>query len=306
MLGPTLITAAPAPDTRTLERLRRSFAEADAILVGAGAGLSTAAGHAYAGERFERALGPWRERYGITDMYSGGFFPFPTLEEFWGYWSRMILVNRYDGGPGGTYTRLVRLLEGKDAFVVTTNVDHCFQRAGIDRHRLYYMQGDYGLFQCSVPCHRATYDNEDAVRTMCAAVDEKLVAQRAAGVPGGALDLGIPSELIPRCPVCGEPMTTNLRIDGTFVEDEGWHAAEARYADFRRCHVRGRVLYLELGVGGNTPGIIKYPFWQMTAANPDAVYACVNAGEACCLSTIEHQSILVNADINVAIEALEG
>lgn len=306
MFDPTLITAAPAPDARALERIRRAFDEADAVLVGAGAGLSTAAGHAYAGGRFERALGPWRERYGITDMYSGGFFPFPTIEEFWGYWSRMILVNRYAGGPGDTYDRLVGLLEGRSAFVITTNVDHCFQRAGWDRRRLYYMQGDYGLFQCSVPCHRDTYDNEDAVRAMCGAVDAKLASQRAAGVPGAEADLGIPSELVPRCPVCGEPMTTNLRIDGAFVEDAGWHAAAARYAAFRRRHERGRVLHLELGVGGNTPGIIKYPFWQMTAANPDATYVCVNAGEACCPSAIEHRSVLANADINEVLDVLSA
>lgn len=305
MSEPTLVTAPARPDSRALERLRRSFDEAEAILIGAGAGLSTAAGHTYDGTRFEKTLGPWHARYGITDMYSGGFYPFATLEEFWGYWSRTILVNRYEGGAGSTYERLLKLIRDRDFFVITTNVDHCFQRAGIDRKRLYYMQGDYGLFQCSRPCHQRTYDNEDAVRAMVAAVDERIQTQREQGIAPSELDLGVPSELVPHCPVCGAPMTTNLRIDGRFVEDAGWHAATERYAAFTQRHRGGRMLYLELGVGGNTPGIIKYPFWRMTTENPQATYACVNAGEACTLSTIERQSVLINADINEVLDVLE-
>lgn len=238
-------------------------------------------------------------------MYSGGLYPFETLEEFWGYWSRTILVNRYEGEAGAAYERLLKLIRDRDYFVITTNVDHCFQRAGIDRKRLYYMQGDYGLFQCSRPCHQRTYDNEDAVHAMVVAVNERIQAQREQGIAPSELDLGVPSELIPHCPVCGAPMTTNLRIDGRFVEDVGWHAAAERYAEFTQRHRGARMLYLELGVGGNTPGIIKYPFWRMTAENPQATYACVNAGEACTLSTIERQSVLINADINAVLDVLE-
>ncbi len=243
-----------------LEQLKTWFKEADAVLVGAGSGLSTAAGFTYSGERFDRFFSDFGKKYGFHDMYSGGFYPFPSPEEFWAYWSRYIYINRYDQPAGEPYEALLRLLGDKNYFVLTTNVDHRFQVAGFDRARLFYTQGDYGLFQCSVPCHDRTYDNEAAIREM-------LAAQK---------DMKIPSSLIPRCPVCGKPMTVNLRSDDTFVEDAGWHAACERYRAFLRENAHGRILYLELGVGMNTPGIIKYPFWQMTYRNPEARYACIN------------------------------
>ena len=306
MFGPTLISAKSSQRDRAkqLERLRQALDTADAVIVGAGAGLSTSAGFTYAGERFERHFRLWRERYGFTDMYSGGFHPYDTLEEFWGFWSRNILANRYTDAPKPVYGKLMDLIGDKDHFVLTTNVDHCFQKAGIDRHRLFYTQGDYGLFQCSRPCHDKTYGNEEQVRAMCAAVDAKIERQLKAGTPSRELDLGIPSDLIPRCPVCGEPMTTNLRCDDTFVEDAGWHAAARRYTEFQRRHEGMRTLYLELGVGGNTPVIIKYPFWQMTAKNPRATYACINYGDAFAPSTIEHRSILIDGDIGETLSAL--
>ena len=289
---------------RALERLHKALDEVDAVVVGAGAGLSTSAGFTYAGERFERHFHPWRLCYGFTDMYAGGFHPYSSLEEFWGFWCRNILVNRYMDAPRPVYDILFDLLEGKDYFVLTTNVDHCFQKAGVDRHRLFYTQGDYGLFQCSRPCHKKTYDNEAQVREMCAALDAHIAEQLKVGIPENELDLVIPSSLVSRCPVCGAPMTTNLRCDETFVEDEGWHAAAARYREFLRRHEGMRVLYLELGVGGNTPGIIKYPFWQMTSANPLTTYACVNHGEACCPGSLERQAILVDGDIGDALSVL--
>ena len=174
-------------------------------------------------------------------MYTGGFYPFSTLEEHWAYWSRYIAINRYLAPPRPVYEDLLRLVEKKDYFVLTTNVDHCFQRAGFDKQRLFYTQGDYGLWQCSRPCHKRTYDNEEAVRRMVA-------EQR---------NMRIPSELVPHCPVCGAPMSMNLRADLTFVEHEGWQAAAGRYQDFLRRHRGMQVLYLELGVGMNTPVIIK-------------------------------------------------
>ncbi len=262
-------------------KLKRALDEADAVVLGAGAGLSTAAGFVYSGARFQEHFSDFARKYGFSDMYSGGFYPFSSLEEFWAYWSRYIFVNRYVDAPKPVYKDLLKLVDGKEYFAITTNVDHCFQRAGFDKGRLFYTQGDYGLFQCSAPCCRETFDNEKAVRQM-------LARQR---------DMRIPSELVPYCPHCGKPLTTNLRSDNSFVEDEGWHMAAQRYETFLRNHRDGKVLYLELGVGFNTPVIVKYPFWQMTASNPDATYACINKGEAFCPADIRRQSICIDADI---------
>lgn len=271
------------------EKLNREIDTADAILVGAGAGISASAGMDYSGERFEKYFSDFREKYGITDMYSGGFYPYDTLEEYWAWWSRHILVNRYETGVGKPFQDLRKILEGKDYFVLTTNVDHQFQLAGFDKKRLFYTQGDYGLWQCSKPCHNKTYENEAAVREM---VKEQK-------------DMKIPSELVPRCPVCGAPMTMNLRCDMTFVQDEGWHEASDRYQEFLRRNEGRHILFLELGVGANTPVIIKYPFWQMTAQNPRAVYACVNYGEAFCPKEIEDRSICLNEDIQQVLDKCE-
>lgn len=254
-------------------------------MIGAGAGLSTAAGLTYSGERFQKTFSDFAQKYGIKDMYSGGFYPFGTLEEYWAWWSRQIFVNRYDVSAGRPYLDLLELVRTKDYFVLTTNVDHQFQRAGFDKKRLFYMQGDYGLWQCSKACHEKTYDNEQAVCQMVS-------CQK---------DMKIPSELVPRCPVCGAPMTMNLRCDDLFVQDEGWYAAQARYEDFIRRHEKLNIVYLELGVGFNTPGIIKYPFWQMTANNPHATYACANLGEVFCPQEIAAQSIFVDADLSWAL-----
>ena len=275
-------------DRNELRRLKTAINEADAIVVGAGAGLSTSAGFTYSGERFERLFPDFIAKYGFEDMYSAGFYPYDTPEEQWAFWSRYIWCNRYEPAPKDTYDKLLKLLAGKDFFVITTNVDHQFQKAGFPKGRLFYTQGDYGLWQCSVPCHNRTYDNYDVVKRM---VEE----QR---------DMRVPSELVPHCPVCGKPMSMNLRADDTFVEDAGWHAAAERYAAYLRAHQTGRVLYLELGVGGNTPVIIKYPFWRYTYDNPDATYACVNFGQAMTAREIVDQSIVINADIDAVLSNL--
>ena len=272
-----------------IERLRRGIAEADAVVVGAGSGLSTASGLTYSGERFEKNFADFIGRYGYRDMYTAGFYPYPTPEEFWAYWSRHIHLNRYAQDAGPAYRRLRDLMSGKDCFVITTNVDHCFQKAGFDELRLFCTQGDYGLWQCAKPCHQRTYDNEASVRRMVA-------EQR---------DMRIPTELIPRCPRCGGPMANNLRSDDTFVEDEAWHLAAGRYRDFLREHEGARLLFLELGVGWNTPGIIKYSFQRMAAGNERAVYACVNLGEAAAPRELEGRSILVDGDIGEVQRDLE-
>ena len=270
------------------QRLKIALNRADAVLIGAGAGLSTSAGFTYSGERFFRYFADFKAKYGITDMYSGGFYPYKTLEEYWAWWSRHIYYNRYVEPPKPVYNELYEIVKDKDYFVLTTNVDHCFQKAGFDKQRLFYTQGDYGLFQCSFPCHNETYDNERIIRRMMA--EQK--------------DMKIPTELIPYCPVCGTPMTVNLRADDTFVQDKGWVAACERYEKFVQRHKNDKILFLELGVGGNTPVIIKYPFWRLTDRNPEAVYACINYGEAFCLPKIEERSICINEDIDVVLKAL--
>lgn len=268
-----------------LTRLLEAIKESDAIVVGAGAGLSTAAGLTYGGERFQRYFADFIEARRFTDMYSAGFYPFETSEERWAYWSRHIWYNRYVDAPKDTYDKLLRLLEGKEYFVLTTNVDHRFQLAGFPKERLFYTQGDYGLWQCSVPCHAGTYDNYETVKRM-------MEEQR---------DMRAPSELVPRCPRCGAEMSMNLRADNTFVEDVGWHDAARRYRNFAEACCQGKVLYLELGVGMNTPVIIKYPFWQSTLANRQAAYACVNYGEAHAPVQIRDRSIVINDDIDAVL-----
>ena len=271
-----------------MERLKAAMQDCDAVVIGAGAGLSTSAGFVYSGERFEQHFSDFARKYGIQDMYSGGFYPFPTQEEFWAYWSRYIYINRYLDAPKPVYEDLLNLVQDKDYFVITTNVDHCFQKAGFDKKRLFYTQGDYGLFQCSEPCCQETFDNEAVIREM-------VKRQK---------NMKVPTELLPTCPHCGKPLTMNLRSDNKFVEDEGWHRAAERYENFLRTREGQKILFLELGVGYNTPVIIKYPFWQMTAKNPKAIYACINQGQAVCPQEIERQSVCINADIGQVLQSL--
>lgn len=270
------------------EQLKAAIDNADAILIGAGAGLSTAAGYTYNGDRFKAHFSDFEKKYGFHDMYSGGFYPYKTLEEYWAYWSRYIYINRYMDIPKNTYSTLYELVRDKDHFVITTNVDHCFQRAGFDKKRLFYTQGDYGLFQCSTPCRNVTFDNEEAIR--------KMVSEQS--------DMRIPTELVPYCPHCGRPLTMNLRADDTFAEDDGWHNAAERYSLFLQRHKNMKIVFLELGVGSNTPVIIKYPFWRMTAEDPDAIYACVNYGEAYAPPEIKARSICINDDIDRMLTSL--
>ena len=271
-----------------IKKLRAALDDADAVIIGAGAGLSTAAGFTYSGERFERYFSDFGRRYGFSDMYSGGFYPFESDEERWAYWSRYILINRYMDAPKPVYQQLLQFVRDKDYFVITTNVDHCFQKAGFDKKRLFYTQGDYGLFQCSEPCCQETFDNEEVIREMVKRQE----------------DMKIPTELLPTCPHCGKPLTMNLRSDDTFVEDKGWHRAAERYENFFRTRAGQKILFLELGVGYNTPVIIKYPFCQMTAKNPNATYICINQGQAVCPQEIELQSVCINADIGQVLQSL--
>ena len=271
------------------EAARAAIDRADAVIIGAGAGLSTSAGYTYSGKRFHENFHDFEMKYGFKDMYSGGFHPYETPEEFWAFWSRNIYLNRYTPTPKPVYENLLSVVRDKEYFVLTTNVDHCFQKAGVDKNRLFYTQGDYGLFQCSEPCHQKTYDNEETIKKM-------YTLQR---------DGKIPSELIPKCPVCGKPMTTNLRVDDGFVQDDGWYAANARYEDFIDKYKNANVVFLELGVGANTPVIIKYPFWRMTYANKNATYICVNLGDVYIPDEIASRSMGFDMDIGEFIERIK-
>lgn len=288
-----------------IERLKQELKTADAIVIGAGAGLSTSAGFIYNGERFMRCFPDFAERFGITDMYSGGFYPFPDEETYWAWWSRNIYCNRYVKAPKPVYENLLRLVADRDYFVITTNVDHMFQKAGFDKKRLFYTQGDYGLFQNKRPAAQKTWDNEAWVMQAMAAQGFAINEEGVFVIPeGGRITMRIPTELIPRDPEHGKAVVPNLRVDDSFVEDEGWHRASAAYADFLRQHEGQHVLYLEIGVGSNTPVIIKYHFWQMTNDNPKAVYCCLNYNEACCPKQIESQSICIDGDTGTLLQKL--
>ena len=286
-------------------RLKTEIHTADAVVVGAGAGLSTAAGLTYSGERFEKYFGDFARKFGIRDIYSGGFYPFPDKETLWAWWARHIYYNRYVTPPKPVYRDLLKALENKDYFVITTNVDHQFQRAGFAKDRLFYTQGDYGLFQTVDGKNGRTYGNEEWVMQAMEAQgfgkDENGVFQ----IPAGrTLRMRIPTELIPKSPDGRADVAMNLRSDDTFVEDEGWHRASAAYSEFLAKCAGKHVLYLEIGVGMNTPVIVKYPFWQMTNDNPKAVYACLNYSEAYCPKQIEAQSVCISGDSGEAIKAL--
>lgn len=273
--------------SQEIEAIKKALKEADAVLIGAGAGLSTAAGYTYTGERFETYFGDFRKKYGFDNMYYGGFYPYATPEEKWAFWSRYVYINRYTDAPKPVYEQLLSIVKDKEYFVLTTNVDHCFQKAGFDKKRLFYTQGDYGLFQCSKPCHRKTYDNEEIIKKMYS--EQK--------------DMRIPTELIPKCPVCGREMSMNLRADDTFVEDKGWQIAKDRYVAFAEKYRDKKLVLLELGVGSNTPVIIKYPFWRMAYANPLSTYVCVNYGEAMCPDQIKDRSVCINEDVAAVLAA---
>ncbi len=290
--------------TEQIERLKKEIESADAIVIGAGAGLSTAAGLTYSGERFDRYFGDFAVRFGIQDIYSGGFYPFPDEETRWAWWARHIYYNRYIDPPKDVYGKLLSLLDGKDYFVITTNVDHQFQRAGFDKKRLFYTQGDYGLFQSVNPANQNTYDNEEWVMQAMEAQGFVMDADGVYQVPQSGVSMKIPTALIPKCPDDGSKVTMNLRADDSFVEDEGWHKASAAYAEFIRRHEKLHTLYLEIGVGANTPVIIKYPFWAMTAENPKAVYACLNYDEAFCPKEIKGQSIFIDGNARDLLESL--
>ena len=281
-----------------LKLIAEKIQQVDAVIIGAGAGLSTSAGFEYNGSRFNEYFSDFKDKYGFEDMYSGGFYPYDTLEEYWAYWSRYIYVNRHMNPPKPLYDEIYKLMRNKDYFVLTTNVDHCFQKSGFDKRRLFYTQGDYGLFQCSKPCHNNTYDNMEIVKQMVLS-QGFIIENEMLKKPGNKEIKGtIPTELIPKCPKCGRPMSMNLRADNTFVQDEGWYKAAKNYEKFMENHRGKKVVFIELGVGYNTPGIIKYNFWQYAYNWENAFYVCVNKGQADIPADIKNKSVGIDGDIS--------
>ena len=288
-----------------VDKLRAALDAAQTVVIGAGAGLSTSAGYTYSGARFEKYFGDFGRKYRFSDMYSGGFYPYGSPEEQWAYWSRYIYINRYANPPRPVYDALLALVKDREYFVITTNVDHCFQRTGFDKQRLFYTQGDYGLWQCSKPCHAATYDNRETVEEMVAAQGFVIADNGEMTLPDGATPaMAVPSALVPRCPRCGRPMSMNLRADDTFVEDEGWRVHAALYLDYLEARKNSKTVFLDLGIGATTPAIIKLPFMRMTREWPDAAYVCVNYGEAFAPVEIQDKSICIDADIGEVLGQL--
>lgn len=292
------------------ERIRKAgelLAEADFVLIGAGAGLSTAGGFEYSGEKFEKYFEDFGKIYGFRDMYSGGFYPYKTSEEKWAFWSRYVFVNRYlESSPNKVYSALFDLVKNKDYFVITTNVDHQFQLVNFDKERLFYLQGDYGLFQCSVPCHNKTYDNRELILQM-------LKSQNFITIKKGKIEITdktewktkIDSALIPKCPVCSREMEMNLRSDDRFVQDDGWYVHAQNYQNFVDKTRNKKLVLLEIGIGYNTPAIIKYPFEQMTYTNKNTHLIRINKDYAICPDDIARKTILFDEDILKILENLQ-
>lgn len=242
------------PFRQRLEQAREALLRADFLLLGGGAGLSAAAGLDYGGARFDKYFSDYKERYGISDMYAGMFYPFGSAEERWAHHARHILVNRFEEPASPLYRRLFSLFGGREHFVITTNVESQFEKAGFDAAKIFEVQGNYGFLQCAKGCHDRLYADEGLIREMVSETRE----------------FRIPSALIPRCPVCGEEMEIHIRKDTRFVENADWHRMRERYEAFLQRAARGRTVLLELGVGFNTPGIIRFPFEQMTYENENA------------------------------------
>lgn len=239
---------------KRLEQAKRALEGAEYVLLGGGAGLSAAAGITYSGKRFTEHFEPFINKYGFTDLYTSSFYPFRTEEENWAYWAKHISINRFEIGATRLYEDLFQLVKEKEYFVISTNVESQFVKAGFPEDKVFEIQGDYSYLQCEKGCHDTLYYNEAVVKEM--------IEQTR--------DCRIPTDLVPKCPVCGGRMDVNLRKNGYFVQDEKWYESERRYKEFLSSTTEERIVYAELGVGFNTPGIIRYPFERMTYNNVNA------------------------------------
>lgn len=293
--------------TNRVSKAKDLLKNADYVLIGAGAGLSTAGGFEYSGKNFDKYFSDFGKKYGFTDMYSGGFYPYKTLEEKWAFWSRYVYVNRYmNKNANKLYAQLFDLVKDKNYFIITTNVDHQFQLAGFDKNKIFYMQGDYGLFQCEVPCHNKTYDNEQLILKML--MSQNFLEKTNDGYTithRSKWKMVIDSNFIPKCPVCGKNMTMNLRADDTFIQDNGLEEHLKLYEKFL-CETKGKKLVLlEIGVGYNTPVIIKYPFEKMTYQYENINLIRFNKDYAICPKEIKEKTILFDENISEIFNLLK-
>lgn len=277
------------------EQIRHSaelIKDADAIIIGAGAGASTAAGIEYGGKRFTDNFAEFIKKYGghyMTDMYSAGFYPFPTEEAKWGYWSKHALINCIDIPALPFYKELYEIVKDKDYFVLTTNVDHQFYKAGFADERIFATQGDYSEIQCERACHQKVYNAEELFKKMDASRKDCL----------------IPTELVPHCPVCGGKMTMHLRCDNYFVEDEKWHESADRYADFLEQNKDKKVVLLELGVGFNTPVIIRFPFEKLVRERDKYSLIRLNMNEAVIPESFKKRAVGIGGDMAEAVNDIK-
>ncbi len=274
-----------APYEEQIQEAAKAITDADYILIGAGAGLSAAAGLTYGGKRFTDLFPEFIEKYGVTDMYSACFYPFPSEEARWGYWSKHVYVNRIQPQALPLYQKVKELVRNKNYFVLTTNADHQFYKAGFGDNHIFATQGDYGLIQCKRGCHAKTYDDIEMMNQMHQA----------------RRDCKIPSYMIPRCPVCGGPMEMNLRCDQYFVEAAAWHEAERRFGEFVDVCQDKKTVLLELGIGFNTPTIVRFPFEKLAGNHSNMTLVRLNLDEAIVPESLGKRAIGINADIQKSI-----
>lgn len=273
------------PYEEQVEAAANAIEEAEYVLIGAGAGLSAAAGLTYGGKRFTDNFPEFIEKYGMTDMYSAGFYPFPSEEARWGYWSKHVYVNRIEPEALPLYKKVYELVKNKKYFVLTTNADHQFYKAGFGEDKIFATQGDYGLVQCMRGCHQKTYDDIFMMKQMNEARE----------------DCKIPSHMVPRCPVCGGPMAMNLRCDQYFVEDAAWHEAEEHFGAFLNECRKKKVVLLELGIGFNTPTIVRFPFEKLTREKENMTLIRLNLDEAIVPESLGKRAIGINSDMEKSI-----
>ena len=292
-----LINKMKSYNKNDIEKFISYISTSKAIIIGAGAGLSTSAGFLMSGERFDKYFFDFKKKYNIQDMYSGSFYPYSNKAEFWAFMSRNIYLNRFTPMPKNTYNILYEIFKDKNYFILTTNADHLFQKAGFDKNKLYYMQGDMGLLQCKKPCHFKNYDNYDTIKNML--IDQGFnFDEKGELIPSSNIKSEISENLKPKCPECGGEMDLNLRGGYNFVQDEGWYKHQQLYTDFIDKYKNDDILYIEIGVGYDTPSIIKYNFWNKVAYNKKAKFVSINLEKNDVPEKIKNRSLIITGDAN--------
>ena len=275
-----------------IEKIKNILSKADYVLIGAGAGLSTAAGNTYSGERFEKNFKSFIDKYNFTDLYTSGFYNFKTEEEKWAYWFKHIYIANIGLPVLPLYKKLYDYLENskKDYFIITTNVDDCFYKAGFSPNKIFRPQGSYKILQCQKACHPGLYDYTDKIEKALKYIDEK--------------NCILPTEYVPKCPKCGGKMFCNIRCDDYFVEGDEFKKGQKNYVEFLEKIKGKKVALLELGVGYNTPVIIRFPFEKMTSKNKDFHLIRLNMNELDCMFDLGDRVTLIPGDMKEALELI--